>query len=114
MHIGRARFPNITDYCGISSLTKSDTVRRALCSCVKIDSQLLKQSKNVESDIDILGNTSSQVGSSSAQKGMVRNKPTSWREFHISTLEQGRTYPVVLCCVGKSSQATISVEEICG
>jgi hypothetical protein len=51
----------ITDYCGLSSLVKHDTVRRALCSCVKMDPWLIKQSKSVESDIDILGATSSAV-----------------------------------------------------
>jgi hypothetical protein len=35
----------ITNYCGLSSLVKSDAVRRALCSCVKMDSWLIKQSK---------------------------------------------------------------------
>jgi hypothetical protein len=35
----------ITNYCGLSSLVKRDTLRRALRSCVKIDLWLIKQSK---------------------------------------------------------------------
>jgi hypothetical protein len=58
----------ITNYCGLSSLVKPDTVRRALCSCVKMDSWLIKQSKSVESDIDMLGATSFTVDGSPAKK----------------------------------------------
>jgi hypothetical protein len=58
----------IIKYCGPSSLVKPDIVRRALCSCVKMDSWLIKQSKSVESDIDVLGATSSTVDGSPAEK----------------------------------------------
>jgi hypothetical protein len=58
----------ITNYCGIRSLIKPDTVRRALCSCVKMDSWLIKKSESVESYIDILGVTSSTVDGSLAEK----------------------------------------------
>jgi hypothetical protein len=58
----------ITNYCGPSSLIKPDTARRALCSCAKMDSWLIKRSKSVESDIDILGTTSSTVDGSPAEK----------------------------------------------
>jgi hypothetical protein len=43
----------ITKYCDLSSLVKPDTVRRALCSCVKMDLWFIKQSKRDESEIDI-------------------------------------------------------------
>jgi hypothetical protein len=58
----------IANYCGLSSLVKSDTVRRALCSCVKMNLCLIKQSKSVESDIIILGATSATVDDSPAEK----------------------------------------------
>jgi hypothetical protein len=38
----------IANFCGLNSLLKPDTVRHALCSSVKMDSWLLKQSENVE------------------------------------------------------------------
>jgi hypothetical protein len=69
MQNARVKALIITNYCGISSLVKPDTVRRVLCSCVKMDSWLIKQSKSVESDIDILGTTSPTVyGSPVEQK----------------------------------------------
>jgi hypothetical protein len=49
-------------------VVQPDRVRRALCSCVKMDSWLLKQHKSVESGIDILGITSSTVDGSPAKK----------------------------------------------
>jgi hypothetical protein len=55
MQNARVKALVITNYCGLSSLVKPDTVRRALCSYVKMDSWLIKQSKSVESDIDMLG-----------------------------------------------------------
>jgi hypothetical protein len=58
----------VTNYCGLSSLVKPDTVRRALWSCVKLDSWLIKQSKSVESYIDILGATNSTVDGYPAEK----------------------------------------------
>jgi hypothetical protein len=57
----------ITNCCGLSSLVKPDRVRRALCSCVKMDSWLMKQSKSVQSDTDVLGATSSTVDASPAE-----------------------------------------------
>jgi hypothetical protein len=59
MQNARVKALIITNYCGLSSLVKPDTVRRALCSCIKMDSWLIKQSKIVESYIDILGATNS-------------------------------------------------------
>jgi hypothetical protein len=56
----------ITKYCGLS-LLEIDTVRRALYGCVKMDSWLIKQSKSVEGDIDILGATSYIVDGSPAE-----------------------------------------------
>jgi hypothetical protein len=55
----------ITDYCGLSSLIKPETVRRSLCSCVLMDSW---QTKGIESYIDMLGATSSVVDGSPARK----------------------------------------------
>jgi hypothetical protein len=103
----------ITNYCGLSSLVKPDTVRRALCNYVKMDSWLLKQSKSVEGDIDILGATSSTVGGSPAEKRRMRKYQTDFLTF-------GFTYKLVnleelslLLCVVKFSQAIISMQEIC-
>jgi hypothetical protein len=54
MQNARAKALIITNYCVLSSLVVQPyTVRRALCSCVKMDLWLTKQSKGVESDIDI-------------------------------------------------------------
>jgi hypothetical protein len=59
----------ITNYGGFSSLVvQPDRARHALCSCVKMGSWFLKQSKSAESDIDILGATSSTVDGSPAEK----------------------------------------------
>jgi hypothetical protein len=59
----------ITDCRGLSSLVvQPERVRRALFSCVKMDSWLIKQSKSVESVIDILGATSYTVDGSPAEK----------------------------------------------
>jgi hypothetical protein len=58
----------ITNCCGLSSLVKPDTVRHALCSCVKMDSWLIRQSKSVESDTDILEAISSTVDGYPAEK----------------------------------------------
>jgi hypothetical protein len=58
----------ITNYCGLGSLIKPDTVTRSLCSCVKMNSWFIKQSKSVESDIDVMGATSSTVDGSLAEK----------------------------------------------
>lgn len=41
-----------TNYCDLRSLTKPHTARPALCSCVKMDSWLIKQSGTVQTDID--------------------------------------------------------------
>jgi hypothetical protein len=71
----------ITNYYDLSSLEKPDTVRRALCSCVKMDSWLIRQSKSVESNIDILGATSSTVDGSPAEKGRVRKYQTDFLTF---------------------------------
>jgi hypothetical protein len=58
----------ITNYCDLSSLIKPYAERCALCSCVKMDLWVIKQSKSVESDIDILGTTSTTVDGSPAEK----------------------------------------------
>jgi hypothetical protein len=42
MQNARVKALIITNYCGLSSLVKPDTVRRALCSCVKMDLWLIK------------------------------------------------------------------------
>jgi hypothetical protein len=68
MQNARVKALIITDYCGLNSLVKPDTVRRALCSCVKMDSWLIKQSTSVESVTDILGATSSTVDGSPAER----------------------------------------------
>jgi hypothetical protein len=72
-----------TNYCRLSSLVKPDTVRRELCSYVKMDSWLIKQSKSVESDIDRLGATGS-----TAEKRRVRKYQTNFLTF-------GFTYQLV-------------------
>jgi hypothetical protein len=58
----------IANYCDLSSLVKLDTGRHVLCSCVKKDSWLIKQTKNNESDINIFAVTSSTVDGSSEKK----------------------------------------------
>jgi hypothetical protein len=83
---------------------KNDTVRRALCSCVKMDSWVIKQSKSVESDIDTLGATSSTVDGSPAEKNKgekISNGLPDIR-FYLSTRKRGRASPV--CCVWGSSR----------
>jgi hypothetical protein len=81
----------ITNYCGLSSLARPDTVRRALCSCVKMDSWLIKQSESVESDVDIFGKTSSSAyGSPVEKKGeKISNRFPDIR-FYLSTRKRGR------------------------
>jgi hypothetical protein len=68
MQNARVKALIITNYCVLSSLVKPDTVRHALCSCVKMDLWVIKQSKSVESDIDIVGATISTVDGSPAEK----------------------------------------------
>jgi hypothetical protein len=68
MQNARVKDVIIIKYCGLSSLTKPDAVRLELRSCVKMDSWVIKQSKSVESDIDILGATSSAVDGSPAER----------------------------------------------
>jgi G:T-mismatch repair DNA endonuclease (very short patch repair protein) len=58
----------IANCCGLSSLVKPDTGRRALCGCVKKDLWLIKQSKSVESDIEKLGATNSTGDGTTAEK----------------------------------------------
>jgi hypothetical protein len=43
----RAKALIITSYCGLSSLVEPKTVTNSLCSCVKMDSCLIKQSESV-------------------------------------------------------------------
>jgi hypothetical protein len=88
MQKARVKTLIITNYCGLSSLVKPDTVRRAFCSCVKMDSWLVEQSKSVEGDIDILGATSSAVDDSPAEKRRVRKYQTDFLTF-------GFTYKLV-------------------
>jgi hypothetical protein len=89
----------ITNYCGPSSFVKHDAVRRALCSCGKMDSWLTKQSKSVESVFDTLGATSATVDGSPAEKKksekMSNGRPDI--RFYLSTRKRGRASPV--CCV---------------
>jgi hypothetical protein len=54
---------------------KPDPVRHALCSCVKMDLWLIKQSKSTESDIDIFGATSSTEDDSPVEKKWGRLSP---------------------------------------
>jgi hypothetical protein len=68
MQNARVKALIITNNCGLSSLVKPVKVRCALCSCVKMDSWLVKQSKSAESVIDILGATSSTADGSPAEK----------------------------------------------
>jgi hypothetical protein len=91
-------------YYGLSSLVKPDTVRSALCSYVKMDSLLLKQSKSVESDIDILGATSSTADGSPAEKkkGEKISNGLPDIRFYLSTRKRGRASPV--CCVWLNSR----------
>jgi hypothetical protein len=49
-------------------LVKPDTVKLALYSCVKIDTCLTRQSKSLESDIVMLGATTSTVDDYLAEK----------------------------------------------
>jgi hypothetical protein len=75
-----------------------------------MDSWLIKQSKSVESDIDILGATSSIVDGSPAEKIRVRKYQTDFLTF-------GFTYQLVnggsVLCVVKFSQTIFSMQEIC-
>jgi hypothetical protein len=68
MQNARVKALIITKSCTLSSLIKPETLRRALCSSVKMDSWLTKQSKSAESHIDILGATSFTVGGSPGKK----------------------------------------------
>jgi hypothetical protein len=114
MQNARVKALIITNCCGPSSLVQPDTVRRALCSCVKMDSWLIKQSKKVESDIDILGATSSTVnGSPAEKKRKVRKYQTDLLRFGFTyQLETGKSVPSVLRVV-KFSQTLVSMQEIC-
>jgi hypothetical protein len=58
----------ITNYCSLSSLVEPDTVRRALCSSLKMYLWLIKQFKSIENDISILGASSSVVDRSLQKK----------------------------------------------
>jgi hypothetical protein len=67
----------ITNYSSLSSLIKLDTVRFSLCSCIKMDLWLVKQSKGVESGIDVLGLTiSTVVGPPAEKKGRMKDYQT--------------------------------------
>jgi hypothetical protein len=99
MQNARVKALVITNCCGLSSLVKPVTVKRALCSCVKMDSWLIKQSKRVECNIDILGETSSTVDGSPAEtknKGEKILNGLPDVRFHLSTRKRGRASP--LCC----------------
>jgi hypothetical protein len=105
MQNARVKALIITNYCGLSSLVvQPDTVRRALYSCVKMDSWLLKRYRCVESDIDTLGATSSTVEYSPAEKKedeKILNGLPDIR-FYLSTRKRGRASPV--CWVWWSSR----------
>jgi hypothetical protein len=75
----------ITHYCGLSSLAK-----RALCSCAKMDSWLIKQSKSVKSDIDQLYSRSF----SCRKKRRVRKYQTDFPTFGFTyQLVNGEEHP---------------------
>jgi hypothetical protein len=100
MQNARVKALIITNYSGPSSLVvQPNRVRHALCSCVKMDSWLLKKSKSVESDIDILGATSSTVVGSPAEKKKGEKILNGFPDirFYLSTRKRGRASPV--CCV---------------
>jgi hypothetical protein len=89
----------ITNFCGLSLLVQPDTVRRALCSCVKMDSWLVKQCKSVESDIDVLGATSSTVDGSPAEKKGVRKYQTDFLMFGFTCkFVNGEERPQCVVC----------------
>jgi hypothetical protein len=68
MQYARVKAVIITNYRGLSPVVKSDSVRRSLCNCVKIVLWLVKKSRSVESDIDMLGTANSTEDGSSAEK----------------------------------------------
>jgi hypothetical protein len=91
MHNAHIKALIIANYSGLSSLVvQPDGVRRALCSCVKMNSWIIKQSKSVESDIDILDATSSTVDDSRAGK-----KKRRARKYQTDFLTFGFTYQLV-------------------
>jgi hypothetical protein len=59
------------------------TVRRALCSCVKIDSWLIKQSKSAESDFDILGRIHLVLQEVVKDVNFVKARPLNSRLFAV-------------------------------
>jgi hypothetical protein len=99
MQNARVKALIITNYCGLSSLVKPDRVGRALCSYVKMDSWLRKQSKSVETDTDILGATSSTVDGSPAEKeeGEKISNGLSGIRIYLSTRKRGKRTQCVVC-----------------
>jgi hypothetical protein len=72
MQSARVKAMLITNYYGLSSIVKHDVVRRVLCNSVKRDSWLIKQSENVEGDIDVL-DAARSTPDGPLQKQKVRN-----------------------------------------
>jgi hypothetical protein len=98
MQNARVKALIITNYSGLRSLVvQPDGVRRALCSCVKMDSWLIKQSKSVESYIDIFRATSSTVDGSPAEKkkGEKISNGLPDIRFYLSTRKRGGAPPVL-------------------
>jgi hypothetical protein len=79
-----------------------------------MDSWLIKQSKSVESDIDLLVATCSTVDGSPAEKERrVKKYQTDFLTFGFTyQLVKGKNVPSVLCVV-KFSQTVVSMQEIC-
>jgi hypothetical protein len=73
MKNARVKVLIITNCCGLSSLVKPDTVGHVLCSCVQMYSCLIKQSKSVESAIDVLGAASLTAGGSPGREKKCEN-----------------------------------------
>jgi hypothetical protein len=93
---------DIANCCGLSSLIKPDTVRHALCNCVKMDLWLIKQFKRVEIDTYKLGTASSTVGAFLTEKESEKIlNGLSDIQFYLSTLKWIGAF--LLCCAWQSS-----------
>jgi tetrahydromethanopterin S-methyltransferase subunit F len=114
MQNARVKALIITNYCGLSSLLKPDTVRRALCSYVKMDSWLIKQSESIETDIDIFGATISTVDGSPAEKRRVRKYQTDFLTFGFTyQLVKVEERPQCVVCVEVLANNSFNARNLC-
>jgi hypothetical protein len=104
----------ITNYRGLSSLVEPDNVRSALCSYVKMDSWLIKQSKSVKSDIDILGAAGSTVDGSPEEKRRVRKYQTNFLTFGFTyQLVNGEERPQCAECGEVLANNSFNARNLC-